>query len=312
MTTVEETGTREGGHSAKAGARLNVSVIGAGVIGVDLTTKIMSSDHLDLRLLAGRDAATPGLRRAARSGVPVASEGIQSLLDAEDDFDVVFDATNASSHAEHAEKLAASGALLIDLTPSRAGHMVFPTVNSADISAHRDISLVTCGGQASVPILHAISKVHEIDYIEVVTTAGTRSAGRATRLNLDEYLETTQEAVRHFTGVEDVKTLVNVSPARPPATFRVAMYVVGRDLTTDSVRAAVAEAAEELRTFVRGYAVKVCTVKESMAFVSVEITSAGDRLPQYAGNIDIINSAAIRIAESYAKDRLSAASRETS
>jgi acetaldehyde dehydrogenase len=287
--------------------RLSVAMLGAGLIGVDLMTKIMRSDYLDLRFVAGRDAATPGLRHADKLGVPVAAGGIQSLLEAEDPFDVVFDATYAAFHAEHAEKLAAFDTMIIDLTPSRRGQMVIPTVNRADISAHRDISMVTCGGQASVPILHAIAKTHEIDYIEVVTTAATLSVGRGTRLNLDEFLDTTQEAVRCFTGVSDVKAIVNISPARPPATFRVAMSLLGRNLTAESVRARVAEAATEVRSFAPGFDVKACTVDDGRAFIAVEVTSSGDRIPRYAGNLDIINAAAIQVAESYAADRLSVA-----
>jgi acetaldehyde dehydrogenase len=296
----------------KGAGRLSASVLGAGLIGIDLTTRIMRSGNLDLRLVAGRDAATSGLWQAARLGVPVAAGGIQSLIEAEDPFDVVFDATNASFHAEHAEKLSVFGTMLIDLTPSRVGHMVIPTVNRADICSHRDISMVSCGGQASVPILHAIAKAHEIDYIEVVTTAATLSVGRGTRLNLDEYVETTQEAIRCFTGVKDVKAILNISPARPPATFRVAMSLLGRDLTKDSVHSLVAGVASELRSFVRGFDVKACTVNDSKAFVAVEITSSGDRIPQYAGNLDIINSAAVHVAECYAADRLSMAGMETS
>ncbi|MEV7734229.1 acetaldehyde dehydrogenase (acetylating) [Streptomyces sp. NPDC088921] len=295
----------------QATGRLSVSVLGAGLIGMDLATKIMRSDCLDLRLVAGRHDAAE-LRRAARRGLPVATGGIQSLVDAEEDFDVVFDATNASFHAEHAEKLAASGAMIVDLTPSRVGQMIVPTVNREDIGSHRDISMVTCGGQACVPILHAIARVHEIDCVEVVTTAATLSVGRASRLNLDEYVQTTQDAIRWFTGVEDVKALVNISPARPAATFRVAMYLRGRDLTTDSVRALVTRAADEIRTYVKGFGVSVCTVNDSTAFVSVEVTASGDRLPHYAGNLDIINSAAIQAAECYAADRLALAGRETS
>src|SRR5215469_3602090 len=286
---------------------LSVSVLGAGLIGIDLATKIMRSDYLDLRLVAGRDAAASGLWQAARLGLPVAARGIQSLIEAEDPFDVVFDATNASVHAEHAEKLSVLGTMLIDLTPSRVGQMIIPTVNRADICSHRDISMVSCGGQASVPILHAITKAHEIDYIEVVTTAATLSVGRGTRMNLDEYVETTQEAIRCFTGVKDVKAILNISPARPPATFRVAMSLLGKDLTSGSVRSLVAGAESELRSFVRGFDVKACTVNDARAFVAVEVTSSGDRIPQYAGNLDIINSAAIHVAECYAADRLSAA-----
>jgi acetaldehyde dehydrogenase len=302
----------KGNRSMNTPGRLSVSVLGAGLIGVDLTTKIMRSDYLDLRLVAGRDAATPGLRQAAQLGLPIATGGIRSLVEVEDPFDVVFDATNASFHAEHAEKLSALGTMLIDLTPSKVGHMIVPTVNRADICAHRDISMVSCGGQTSIPVLHAIAQAHEVDYIEVVTTAATLSVGHGTRLNLDEYVETTQEAIRDFTGVKDVKVMLNISPARPAATFRVAMSLLGKDLTADSVRSLVAGVASELRAFVGGFHVKACTVGEGKAFVAVEVTSSGDRIPRYAGNLDIINSAAIYAAECYAADRLSTAARERS
>ena len=295
----------------KAG-RLSVAVLGAGLIGIDLSNKILRSDYLDLRLVAGRDTATPGLRQAAQLGLPIATHGIRSLVEAADSFDVVFDATNASLHAEHAQRLSALGTMFIDLTPSKVGHMVIPTVNRTDIPSHRDISMVSCGGQASIPILHAIVKAHAVRYIEVVTTAATLSVGRGTRLNLDEYVETTQEAISDFTGVKDVKTIINISPARPPATFRVAMSLLGEDLTADSVRSLVAGAASELRSFVRGFNVKACTVHDGKAFVAVEVTSSGDRIPPYAGNLDIINSAAIHVAECYAADLLSLAGTDRS
>lgn len=296
----------------KPDGKLSVAVLGAGLIGVDLATKVMRSDSLDLRLVVGRDATTPGLAQAARLGMPTAADGIRSLVETEDRFDVVFDATNAVSHAEHAEALVPLGTMLVDLTPSKVGHMVVPTVNGAGIPAHRDINMVSCGGQASIPILHAITRAHRVDYVEVVTTAATLSVGRGTRLNLDEFVRTTQDAVRDFTGVKDVKAILNISPARPPATFRVAMSLLGEDLTEDSVRDLVAEAASELRSFVAGFDVTACTVNDRKAFIAVQVVSSGDRIPRYAGNLDIINSAALHVAERYAADRLVTANTETS
>ncbi|WP_367318561.1 acetylating acetaldehyde dehydrogenase [Streptomyces sp. HUAS ZL42] len=293
--------------SRAAAGRLSVAVLGTGLIGIDLVAKIIRSGRLDLRLVAGRNEATPGLRRTAALGVPVSAGGVDSLVDVEHPFDVVFDATSAASHARHVEKLSPLGTTLIDLTPSRSGRMIIPTVNRADIPAHRDLSMVSCGGQASVPILHAITQAHQIDYIEVVTTCATLSIGHGTRMNLDEYVETTQEAIRCFTGVRDVKVMLNISPARPPATFRVAMSLLGPDLTTESVSSVVAGAADEVRSYAGGFEVKACTVNDGKAFVSVEVTSSGDRIPRYAGNLDIINSAAILVAESYAAERLSMA-----
>lgn len=288
----------------KPDKQLSAAVLGAGLIGIDLADKIIRSDSLDLRLIAGRDPATPGLRQAAREGLPIASDGIRSLIDTADKFDVVFDATNAVSHAEHAEKLSPLGVLLVDLTPSRVGHMIIPTVNKTDAIVYGDISMVTCGGQTSIPILHAIAKAHKINYIEVVTTAATLSVGRGTRLNIDEYVDTTQEAVRTFTGVENVKAILNISPARPPATFRVAATLLGDDLTSDSVRSLADGAAAELHSFAKGFQITACTVNDGKAFIAMEVTSSAGRIPRYAGNLDIINSAAIHLAEFCAANEL--------
>lgn len=287
--------------------RLSAAVLGAGLIGVDLMTKVMRSDLLDLRLVVGRDGDAPGLRQADRLGLPTAADGIRALTCAGAAFDVAFDATNALSHAEHARQLAPLGTMLIDLTPSKVGAMVVPTVNGPDALAHRDVNMVSCGGQASIPVLHALTRRHRVTYIEVVTTAASLSVGPSTRLNLDEYIGTTQDAVRALTGVPSVKAILNLSPARPPATFRVAMSLLGEDLTEASVRPLVEETARGVRAFAGGYEVTACAVADGKAFVAVEVTARGDRIPQYAGNIDIINSAALHVAEQYAADRLAGA-----
>ncbi|GGK29933.1 acetaldehyde dehydrogenase [Streptomyces camponoticapitis] len=292
--------------------RLSVAVIGAGLIGVDLATKISRSDRLGLELVVGRDESTPGLRRLAKEGLPVAANGIRSLIERDTPFDVVFDATNALAHPEHAKLLSPFSALLVDLTPSQVGRMVIPTVNGLDALSHRNVNMVSCGGQAAIPVLHAVARNHPIEYAEVVTTAAGPSIGRSTRLNLDEYIETTQDAVREFSGIEDVKVMVNLSPARPPVTFRVAISLLGEELSQESVRAAVDSAAQEMRAFVGGYTVTACTVNGGKAFIAVEVDASGDRIPRYAGNLDIINSAALHVAEQYAAVQLSSAYAETS
>jgi acetaldehyde dehydrogenase len=289
---------------------LRVAILGAGLIGIDLLTKVKCSAVLDCQLVVGRNPGAHGLRRAASLGYATAADGIRSLVAADQPFDVVFDASNANSHAERWERLEPSGTMLVDLTPSMVGHMVAPTVNGTDALSHRNISLVSCGGQAAIPILHALTRRIPAYYIEVVTTAASLSVGRATRLNLDEYIEATQGAVRAFTGVQDVKVMVNLSPARPPATFRVAMSLLAPGLDIEPVRAAVAAAAEDVRAFVPGFAVKACTVTDERAFVAIEVTAAGDRIPRYAGNLDIINSAAIFVAEQYAMSPASFATAE--
>lgn len=279
---------------------LSVAVLGAGLIGIDLVTKIQRSPSLRCGLVVGRSSEARGLRHAASLGCPVAAEGIDSLVSYGDPFDIVFDATNAMAHAEHWARLRPFGTLLVDLTPSRVGHMVVPTVNGSDALKHGNVNLISCGGQASVPILHALAQRYTPEYIEVVTTAASLSVGRATRLNLDEYVETTQDAVRTFTGTRDVKAIVNLSPARPPTTFRVAMSAVLPGAASEPVSALVATAAEEIRTYAPGYEITACTVTDEQVFIAAEVAAAGDRIPRYAGNLDIINSAAVLIAEQYA------------
>lgn len=277
--------------------RMTVAVLGAGIIGVDLASKIARSNSLELRLVASRDGTTPALRRLAKLGLPVATDGIRSILESEVPFDIVFDATNAISHTEHAELLKPLGTTLIDLTPSKAGRMVVPTINVNEATEYGDISMVSCGGQASIPILHAIARRHRIEYIEVVTTAASMSIGRSTRLNIDEYIETTEDAVRSFTGVKNVKAILNISPATPPVVFRVAMSMLGDDLSEESVSPLVAATTERLRAFVGGLDVTACTVDDEKAFVAVGVSASGTHIPHYAGNLDIINSAAIHTAE---------------
>ncbi|WP_217695917.1 acetaldehyde dehydrogenase, partial [Pseudonocardia sp. Ae263_Ps1] len=222
---------------------MTAAVLGAGLIGVDMADKVMRSDVLELGLVAGRSSATAGLRQAARLGFPTSDRGIRALVEVNKPFDVVFDATNALAHATHARMLEPLEVLSIDLTPSRAGLMVVPTVPGERVSEHRDVSMVTCGGQAAIPVLHAIASAHDVGYVEVVTTAATLSVGHGTRVNLDEYVETTQDAIRSFTGITEVKAILNVSPARPPATFRVAMTVLGAGFREESVRALAETAA---------------------------------------------------------------------
>jgi acetaldehyde dehydrogenase len=281
-------------------------VLGAGLIGVDLLVKARSSTLVRCDLVVGRDSEAIGLRQAAALGCATASDGIHSIVAMEEPFDIVFDSTNAASHADHWGYLQRLNTMLIDLTPSMVGQPVVPTVNGAEALTERNVSLVSCGGQASIPILHALAQRYQIDYIEVVTTAASRSVGRATRLNLDEYIETTQDAVGTFTGVGNVKVMANLSPARPPVPFRVTTSVLGSGLAPDPVRRIVAAAAEHVRAFAPGFTIAACTVADGKAFVAIEVTASRDRIPVYAGNLDIINSAALLIAERYAEHRASA------
>ncbi|CAM5745484.1 putative Acetaldehyde dehydrogenase [Streptomyces afghaniensis 772] [Streptomyces afghaniensis] len=296
MTVIEEaTAPRPGAVRA-----VSVAVIGTGAIGQDLVSKIHQSDVLECGLVAGRSPESAGLRRAHRLGYATTAGGIDAVLAAPRPFDVVFDATNAAAHVEHWRLLQPLDTLLIDLTPSKVGQMVVPTVTGTHAPTERNISLISCGGQASTPIAHALAGRFEVEYIEVVSTAASTIAGRATRLNLDEYVATTQHAISTFSGVRDTKVLLNISPAVPPATFRTTVHAVVPGATAEAVRAVVNEAAARVRAFAPGYQVIGCTVEGDRVVVSLEIIAKSEVLPPYAGNLDIINSAAVMVAEQHA------------
>jgi acetaldehyde dehydrogenase len=286
--------------SGVAAEPLRVAVLGTGAIGRDLISKVHRSPLLECALVTGRNSASEGLRYASGLGCPTSAQGIDAILAAPRPFDVVLDATNAASHAEHWRLLRPLDTLLIDLTPSHLGQMVVPTVTGTEGTTERDVSLISCGGQASAPLAHALAGHFTVEYLEAVSTVASDSAGRATRLNLDEYVATTQAALTAFSGVADTKAILNISPAVPPATFRTTLHAVVPGADAGKVGAVVAEAAGKVRAFAPGYEVTACTVNGDRTSVSVQVTAHSDVLPRYAGNLDIINSAAVLVAEQYA------------
>ncbi|MFQ6146780.1 acetaldehyde dehydrogenase (acetylating) [Streptomyces seoulensis] len=234
--------------------RLRVAVLGTGLIGIDLADKIRRSTKLELALVAGRDLDSLGLRRAADMGHPTSDGGIHAVVEG-GPFDVVFDATNADSHAEHWAVMHPTGTTLIDLTPTGLGTVIVPGINGHRAAAYQHLNLVSCGGQAAIPILHAVAQRCTPAYIEVVSTGASASAGRATRLNLDQYIATTSAAIRAFTGAPDAKVMVNLSPARPAPPFRVAMTVLADGIRAAPVRTSIATAAQAVRAYTPGYKV---------------------------------------------------------
>ncbi|MGW5679854.1 acetaldehyde dehydrogenase [Streptomyces sp. NPDC003860] len=277
--------------------QLRAVVIGAGVLGLDLAERIQRSPHLRCVLVAGRPG-TAGLRRAEGMGLATSTDGVAAL--AGRCADVVFDASNAAQ--PHGTEWAAK-ALWVDLTPRVTGRMVVPTINGNLATMPGRLDLVSCGGQTVLPILDAISRCRIPEYAEVVTTAASASAGRATRLNLDEYLATTEAAVRALARVPEAKVLANLSPALPAPVFRARVTVTGHDIRSGAVRAAVDQAATAVRGFCPGYAVTSCVVEEGLVLVDIEVRARGGLLPSYAGNVEIINAAAVLLAERYAAAR---------
>lgn len=274
-------------------------ILGAGAIGSDLMFKIIKSDRLDCAMVVGRRPDSAGLQRAAKIGLPVSADGLAALLAAPDSFDLVFDCTNAAENRKHWEALSPLGKCLVNLTPSLSGHMVVPAVNGATAAINRNLNMVSCGGQAAVPVLAALARtIPDMSYVEIVTTAASKSVGMGTRANLDEYIAVTCEAAKRFARVGDVKAMVNLSPARPPATFRVTALVVAEDIDIDRCREEIGRMAHDVRAYCRGYLITECRIRpDGVLVVTAEIDGGQDFLPAFAGNLEVINQAAIFAAE---------------
>jgi len=285
--------------------KLKVAILGTGNIGTDLLMKIKRSPYLECTLFAGRNLNSKGMLKAMSLGVPLSDKGIQSIIDNPKCCDLVFDATSAASHTMHAKVLKKLSKIVIDLTPAKLGLLTIPSVNMSEALKYDNLNMITCGGQASIPIAHAISQAEkDIEYIELVSTIASKSAGPGTRANIDEYIETTEKALSHFTGCKNVKVILNLNPAQPSIDMNTTIYLKIKNPNMDLIRAEVVKMAATIRSYVPGYILALGPVYDNgLVILSIKVQGLGDYLPKYAGNLDIINSAAIAIAEEFAKIR---------
>ncbi|MFI1357907.1 acetaldehyde dehydrogenase (acetylating) [Streptomyces sp. NPDC020898] len=309
--------------------KTKVAVIGSGNIGTDLMIKVLRlSDTLEMAAMVGIDPDSDGLARAARLKVPATHEGVDGLIamDGFDEIDIVFDATSAKAHVENAKKLAPYGKRLVDLTPAAIGPFVVPPVNldehlNADNGVD-NVNMVTCGGQATIPIVHAVSRVTPVPYAEIVASISSKSAGPGTRANIDEFTETTSGAIEKVGGARRGKAIIVLNPAEPPLIMRDTVYCLIGEADHDAIRASVEEMVAAVAEYVPGYRLKqqvqftpvpagdpVHTLladgdtSQATTKVSVflEVEGAAHYLPAYAGNLDIMTSAALRVAERIAQ-----------
>ncbi|HRX49281.1 MAG TPA: acetaldehyde dehydrogenase (acetylating) [Spirochaetota bacterium] len=286
--------------------RIKVAIIGTGNIGSDLLMKIKKSEFLECTLFAGRNPDSPGMRLAREHGIPYSCNSIQAIEENPDCCEIVFDATSAQTHLYNAPILKSLGKFVLDLTPARVGKMCVPVINFKECISEENVNLITCGGQASVPIAHAISQVHpETSYIEIAATIASRSAGIGTRNNIDEFTQATKEALAHFSGVKNTKAIIILNPAEPPITMRNTIYAVIDKPDMEQIKIKVREIEKQIQQYVPGYHVVLEPVYENGRITtSVEVLGSGDYLPEYAGNLDIITCASIKIAEEYARRKL--------
>lgn len=291
---------------AGGGERLRVAILGTGNIGTDLLLKVRRSPLLHCELFVGRNADSVGMRTAAELGVPVSDRRIDAIAEQPERFDLVFDATSAPDAVGHWEVFQALGLPVIDLTPAKLGALCIPALNLADCVGQPNLCMVTCGGQAAVPLAHCIVQTQpQVDYIEIVSTSASRSVGPATRINIDEYLATTEAAVRRFCGVERCKTILIVNPADPPIKMQNTVFAKAEEVDLPALRRAVDEMVARIQRYVPGYRLVVPPLHEhGRIAMTVQISGAGDYLPEYAGNLDIITCAAVAAAEETARARL--------
>jgi acetaldehyde dehydrogenase (acetylating) len=286
--------------------KMRAAVLGSGNIGTDLAIKLRKSTRLECAALVGRSLNSAGLARAQAEGIPVSANGVDHILATPDQFDIVFDATSAAAHHEHAPALEAAGLLVIDLTPAKRGGFCVPSVNLEQSLDSPNVNMVTCGGQASSPIAHALGLTHgDVDYVEVVSSIASRSAGPATRANLDEYIHTTEAAIRSFSGARRSKAILNLNPAVPCINMQTTVFALVKEPNIEAFTAKLAEIVADIQCYIPGYEVLVWPRMDNGRIVTmVRVTGRGDYLPSYAGNLDIINCAAIAVAEEYAARRI--------
>ena len=304
--------------AAKVNPRKKVAIIGSGNIGTDLMIKIMrNSASLEMAAMVGVDPESDGLARAARLNVFATSDGLEGLRASPvyRDIEIVFDATSAKAHEAHAKVLAADGKLVIDLTPALIGPFVVPPINLESQQAQRNLNMVTCGGQATIPIVAAVASVGTVHYAEIVASIASKSAGPGTRANIDEFTETTARAIESVGGARRGKAIIILNPANPPVIMRDTVYCLVESDDEAAIREAIEKMVAKVQAYVPGY-----RLKQEVQFQRIgpndpanipgagpktglkvttflEVEGAGHYLPEYAGNLDIMTSAALATAE---------------
>lgn len=283
--------------------KLKAGIIGSGNIGTDLMYKIERSDVLKMSVMVGIDAASDGLRRAKDRGYETIATGINGLMERLDLVDIVFDATSAYAHEENSKLLTDAGKKVIDLTPAAIGPFVVPPVNLTEHLEKNNVNMVTCGGQATIPMIHAISRVVSVDYAEIVATISSKSAGPGTRANIDEFTVTTSRAIEVVGGAKKGKAIIILNPAEPPIIMRDTVHaLVAEEGHEEAIRESVLQMVQDVQKYVPGYSLKADTVFEGKKVsVFLEVEGAADYLPAYAGNLDIMTAAAVQVANELAR-----------
>ena len=288
--------------------KIKCALIGSGNIGTDLIYKVRRSEVLEPVWMVGIDPDSEGLQRARDMGLKTTHEGIDGLLPhvLEDEIQIAFDATSAYVHAENSRKLNALGVLMIDLTPAAIGPLCVPPVNLSEQAAKQEmnVNMISCAGQATIPIVNAVSQVQSVEYAEIIASLSSRSIGAGTRANLDEFTFTTSNAIEKVGGAKKGKALAIINPADPPIVMRNTIYCLTEDQPDqDAITQSILTMIEQVQKYVPGYRLVNGPVFDgNKVGVFLEVKGLGDYLPTYAGNLDIMTAAATRTAEMFAEE----------
>lgn len=288
--------------------KVKVGIIGSGNIGTDLMLKLQRSKNLEMSVMIGIDPHSDGIRRAKAYGHHVIVNGIEGFLERQHLADILFDATSAKAHTLHVEALKNTGIPLIDLTPAAVGPFVVPPVN---LGAHRDesvVNMITCGGQATIPIVHAVNQVSPVEYAEIVATIASKSAGPGTRANIDEFTVTTARGIEEIGGAKKGKAIIILNPAEPPIIMRDTVYCQVKEgtLNEEKIIHSIEQMVKAVAEYVPGYRLRTEPIFDgNKVTVFLEVEGAGDYLPSYSGNLDIMTASAVKVAEELAKYKIS-------
>lgn len=286
--------------------KIKIGIIGTGNIGTDLLMKIMKSELLECTIFAGQNSASQNIKRASEMGINTSFNGINALLKNKNNIDIIIDATSAESHKTNASVLRAMGKHIINLTPVCDGVPCIPYINGEECADFQEINLITCAGQATIPLVYSIVQTGcKVSYIETVSTIASKSAGKATRENIDEFIETTSSAMSIFTEVKNTKVIMIINPNEPPINMRNTIYMKIEQGNIEKISNVVKQTEHCIRKYVSGYKIIVNPIFiDNILTITLQVSGKGDFLPKYAGNLDIITCAAIEMAEKYCRSIL--------